>query len=53
MNKCYTGAERRIAIEPNLVEFVQVGDEVYDVNEVIDVVKKAGLTNRKKGAMKE
>lgn len=50
MSKCYTGAERRIAIEPGLVEFVQVGDEVYDVNEVIDAIRKAGLTNRKKGA---
>lgn len=50
MDKYYTGAERRIVIEPGLVEFVQVGDEVYDVNEVIDAIRKAGLTNRKKGA---
>ena len=52
MSKCYTGVERRIAIEPNLVEFVQVGDEVYDVNEVVDAIKNAHLTNRRKGAEK-
>lgn len=46
MAKEYTGVERRIYLDPDLVDFIQVDDEVYSVDEVIKTLKAAGLTDR-------
>lgn len=45
-NEWFTGAERRVFLDPKLIEFVQVDDEVYSVGEAIEALKKAGLANR-------
>ena len=41
----FTGVERRTVLDPDLTEFVQVGDEVYAVGEVIEALKGAKLEN--------
>lgn len=43
--KEFTGVERRTVLDPDLTEFVQVGDEVYAVGEVIEALKRAKLEN--------
>lgn len=46
--KEYTGIERRTVLDPDLTEFVQVGDEVYAVEDAIEALKSAKLENRKR-----
>lgn len=48
MSEYFTGHQRRVCIDPDLTEFVQVGDEVYKVADVIKAIKDAKLTNRKR-----
>lgn len=42
----YTGSQRRLCIDPTLTEFVQVGDKVYKVADVIKAIEEANLVDR-------
>lgn len=46
MPEHYTGCQRRLCIDPTLTEFVQVGDKVYKVADVIKAIEEANLTDR-------
>lgn len=39
----YTGIESRVYLDPAMTEFVQVGDEVYRTQDVVEVLVAAAL----------